>query len=155
MFIFTAKLSKKKALLLVVLIAIVISAIILFAGQRDQNPDRSGVPVRSEADILAYLEHLGWQVAPEALEIGEVLIPREFTEAFEIYNNMQIETGFDLRNYSGKGALRYTYRVLNYPGQTEGVIVDVLVIDNHIVGGDIQSIHLDGFMHGLIPRQGT
>jgi len=153
MFIITAKLNKKRALLIVLAISLIIAAIILLAGRRDQ--DEAHLSAESEADIIAHLQHLGWEVAPEALEVRTVLIPREFSEIFEHYNNMQKEAGFDLSLFRGIEAVRYTYRVLNHPAQTEGVIVDVLVADGRIIGGDLQSIHLDGFIHGLIARQGA
>jgi len=153
MFIVTAKLNKKKALLIVLAISLVLGAIILIAGRRDQ--ENVQLKVESEIDILAHLEALGWDVVPEALEIQAVLIPREFSEIFEAYNKMQQEAGFDLRDYKGREAVRYTYRVLNHPEQAEGVILDVLVSDGRIIGGDVQSIHHNGFLHGLIPRQGA
>jgi len=153
MFIITAKLSKKRALLIVLALALIIGGIILLAGNRDRN--QTHLSIESEADIIAHLADLGWEVAPDALEIQTVLIPREFTELFEHYNDMQKEAGFDLGNYRGHEAVRYTYRILNHPSQTEGVIVDVLVADGRIIGGDLQSIHLDGFIHGLIAREGA
>jgi len=153
MFIVTTKFSKKKALLIVLIISLIIGTIILLAGRRDQ--ENASLKVETEADILAHLETLGWEVAPEALEIQAVLIPREFSDIFEAYNDLQREAGFDLRNYRGREAIRYTYRILNHPDQTEGVIVDVLVAEGRIIGGDIQSIHQDGFMHSLIKRQGA
>ena len=153
MFIVTTKLNKKKALLIVLAISLILGAIILLAGRRDQ--ENIQMRVESETDIIAHLETLGWEVTPEALEIQAVLIPREFSEIFEAYNKMQLEAGFDLRDYKGREAVRYTYRVLNYPDQAEGVIVDVLVADGRIIGGDIQSIHQSGFLHGLIKRQGA
>jgi len=152
MFIITAKFSKKKALIIVLAVAILIGGIILLAGRRDQGSLH--IPIESEADILAHLETLGWQVEPTALEIREIVIPREFNDLFEAYNQMQTEAGFDLRDWRGKTATRYTYRIQNHPDQAEGVIVDVLVAENRIIGGDIQSIHQDGFIHGLVPRQG-
>ena len=153
MFIVTTKLNKKKALLIVLAISLILGAVILIAGRRDR--EGAQLKVESETDILAHLETLGWDVAPEALEIQAVLIPREFSEIFETYNEMQKEAGFDLRDYKGREAVRYTYRVLNHPDQMEGVILDVLVSDGRIIGGDIQSIHQSGFMHGLIARQGA
>jgi len=153
MFIVTTKFNKKKALLIVLVISLILGAIILLAGRRDQ--ENASLKVESEADILAHLEALGWEIAPEALEIQAVLIPREFSDIFEAYNKLQQEAGFDLRNYKGREAIRYTYRVLNHPDHTEGVIVDVLVAEGRIIGGDIQSIHQDGFMHSLIKRQGA
>ena len=157
MFIITAKFSKKKALLIVLAIAVALTTIILLAGRRDQhnleNPDAQNREVHTEQDIIAYLEHLGWQAAPQPLEVQEIIIPREFDHVFEAYNQMQISTGFDLSDYKGMPALRYTYEILNHPDQPQGVVADILIVNNRIIGGDIQSIHLDGFIHGLIAHE--
>ena len=151
MFIVTAKLSKKKALAVVLAIVIVITAAIIFAGRRDQNPE--GAP--GALNIVAYLENLGWQVTPEPIEVQEILIPREWSPVYQAYNAIQLEAGFDLTDYKGRPAVRHTYEVLNYPGQPDGVVADVLVTDGRVIGGAIQSIHLDGFIHGLFPNRGT
>ena len=156
MFIFTAKLSKKKALIILLMLAIVLTAIILLAGRRDQQAqeDRAdpGREVHTEGDIVAYLEGLGWQASTAPLEVQEIIIPREFDHVFEAYNHMQVQAGFDLSEYRGLPALRYSFQIENYPGQAEGVVADVLIVHNHIVGGDIQSVYLDGFIHGLTLR---
>ena len=155
MFIVTAKLSKKKAVFLILALACILTAVIVLAGRRDRGPDSVDIPAETLADIIAYLEGLGWQVAPEPIEAQEVLIPRAFDAVYEAYNAMQLEAGFDLSDYRGRPAIRYRWQVLNYPGQPEGVVADVLVADGQIIGGDIQSTHLDGFIHALFPNRHT
>ena len=159
MFIVTAKLDRRKALAVVFVIALTIIAIILLAGRRDQAQEGpSGaleIPVETAGDIVTFLEDLGWQVATEPIDVREVLIPRDWTEVYEAYNVMQIEAGFDLSDHRGRPAMRHTYVILNYPGQSEGVVADILVANGRIIGGGIQSIHLDGFIHGLFPNHAT
>ena len=150
MFIVTTKFSKKRALLVVIALAVLLTGVILLAGRRDRTLDRPGeYQISSERDIVAFLEHLGWQVLPDPIEVLEVVIPREFSDVFEAYNQIQIATGFDLSEHHGVSAVRYTYQVLNYPGQADGVVADVLVAGGVVIGGDIQSIQMDGFLHGL------
>ena len=151
MFIVTAKLNKKRAIVIVLAVALILTAIIVLAGRRDR--DTTDIPAETTADIVAYLEALGWQVAPEPIEVQEILIPREFDTVYNAYNAMQLEAGFDLRDHRGRPATRYRWQVLNYPDQTEGVIADVLVSGGYIIGGDIQSINIDGFIHGLFPNR--
>ena len=157
MFIVTAKLSKKKALVIVLAIAVALCAIIFLAGRRDRGgedgPGRTDIPIERPEDVIAFLNSLGWQVSEEPIEVQEVLIPREFNEAYAAYNELQKKAGFDLSNYGGQDAVRHTYRVLNYPGQEEDVVADVLVASGRVIGGNIQSIRLDGFMHELRPRE--
>ena len=157
MFIVTAKFSKKRALVIVLAIAVFLCAIIILAGRRDQYPDGSlntaDTRIETAGDLVAFLENLGWQITPEPIEVQEILIPREWGHIYEAYNALQLEAGFDLSAYRGRPAVRHTYEVLNYPGQSEGVVADVLVANGRVIGGAIQSIYIDGFIHGLFPRQ--
>ncbi|MCL2564030.1 MAG: DUF4830 domain-containing protein [Oscillospiraceae bacterium] len=152
MFIVTAKLSKKRALVIVLVIAVLLTTVIVLAARRDRN---TGIEAETAGDVVTFLETLGWQVDPEPIEVAEVLIPREWGEVYEAYNALQLEAGFDLTPHKGRPAVRHTYRVLNYPGQSDGVVVDVLVADGRVIGGGIQSVYLDGFIHGLFPNVGT
>ncbi len=65
------------------------------------------------------------------------------------YNALQLQQGFDLRRYGGLICSMYTYRVLNYPSGDENVLAALFVYRNRVIGGDIHSTALDGFMHGL------
>lgn len=155
MFVITTKLSKRKAVAIVLAIAVVLGAIIFLAGRRDRGEigPQTRIEVGGEADIVTFLTGLGWEVDPTPIEIQEILIPREFSDVYERYNRLQIEAGFDLSHFRGHEAMRYTYQVLNYPDKPEGIVADVIVANGAIIGGDIQSIQLDGFMHGLIALQ--
>ena len=43
----------------------------------------------------------------------------------------------------------YRYRVKNYPSGEENVIAQIIVLNYQVIGGDVHSSALDGFMHGL------
>ena len=62
------------------------------------------------------------------------------------------QQGCDLSKYAGKRCKRYTYVIENYPGQAEGVRANILVYKNKVIGGDVCSVELDGFMHGFAQR---
>ena len=51
--------------------------------------------------------------------------------------------------FRGKTVKRWTYDVTNYPDNRPNVKANILVYDNKIIGGDICSLELDGFMHGF------
>jgi len=145
----TARLSKKK-IICTVLVFLAAAAIILFLPRRTDTPD---VPVvrglgDNEARVAA-LEDLGWQVDPVPAEEQEVLIPADFPEAYRNYNELQREAGFDLLGYAGRTVMRYSYEVLNYPDYDEPVYADLLISDGVLIGGDIHSLNLDGFMVSL------
>jgi len=158
MFIVTAKLNRKRALAIVIVIALLLCAAIILAARRDQaanqgNPGVLSPETETAADVVAFLENLGWQIGPEPIEVQEILIPREFNQVYEAYNALQQEAGFNLADYKGRPAVRYTHEILNYPGQAEGVVADVLVAEGRIIGGAIQSIQVDGFIHRLFPYE--
>ena len=104
---------------------------------------------------IELLGAFGWEVQPEEAEIVEVLIPKEFDDVLEEYNAIQKAQGCDLKKYCGKRCKRYSYTVLNYPGQTENIQANILTYKDKIIGGDICSLELDGFMYGLAGNPGT
>ena len=79
----------------------------------------------------------------------ELLIPKEMDGSYHEYLALQAEQGFDLEKYAGKRVKRYTYEVLNYPTGEAGVQANLLICKNTVVGGEVLSPQLDGFLHGL------
>ena len=76
-------------------------------------------------------------------------IPGEFDKVFATYNEMQKEQGLNLSKYKGKDVTRYTFAVTNYEGYEGKVLANVLVYRNRVIGGDICSADLSGFVHGF------
>lgn len=97
---------------------------------------------------MAYLSSLGWSVAPEERN-DQVSLPAEFNGNYTDYLAIQKECGFDLTPYAGQTVTRYSYTITNYPTSEEGVQLDLLVLQNQIIGGDVRSTDLSGFMHSL------
>jgi hypothetical protein len=155
MFIFTTKFNKKKAVIAVLVLAVILIAIILIAGGADRANSNSketaalSAVVKNNNQRVNYLNSLGWEVDKSVLEEQKVVIPRDFSDVYKKYNEIQISQGFDLQKYGGIGATRYTYKVLNYPDATGNVVADIIVYRNEVIAGDVQSNALDGFMVGL------
>lgn len=104
--------------------------------------------VKSLTDRLDFLEFFGWEV-DEASELEQdIVIPSEFNEVYTEYNELQKAQGLDLEKYKGKKAKQYTYTITNY---SNGIVADarVIVYKDRIIGGDISSRELSGFMHGF------
>ena len=152
MFVFTAKFNRNKAILMVLALAVLLCVIVLAAGARSSEVTDTGAfsaAVKNESDRTAYLRSLGWEVSEAPIEEQAVLIPADFSGVYSEYNELQVAQGFDLANYSGLEAIRYTYQVFNYPDCNDNIVADILVYHNEIIGGDIKSTALDGFIHGL------
>lgn len=105
-------------------------------------------PLSTEPDVPAFLARYGWQVESSPAETREVVIPAEFSAVYQNYNDMQKAQGFDLSKYRGQTAVQYSYKITNHEAGTD-VFANVLVIGGRIVGGDLCSYALEGFLSGF------
>ncbi len=104
--------------------------------------------IKTNDERVSFLKQYGWEVNPEAKEVTEVIVPKEFDSIYEKYNELQIGEGLNLEKYKGKSVKRYTYLVENY--QYDGTVyANLLIYKNCVIGGDICSAKKDGFVHGL------
>lgn len=160
MLVMTAKLTKKRLITGIIAVGLVICAVILVKGSADggvlvldQGTEASKKielkDIKSADDRINLLKSFGWEVQAEPLEFMEVQIPSEFDEVYEKYNEIQAGQGMDLKKYAGKRVMRYSYQVTNYPSGEQGVIANILIYKNKLIGGDVCSPQLNGFMHGL------
>ena len=109
--------------------------------------DYSGI--KTNEDRIRFLGQFGWVVKPEAVESIEVTIPAEFDKIFTAYNEIQKRQGLDLSKYKKKNVQRYTYEITNYEGYDGTVYANILVYRNKVIGGDVCSADVKGFMHGF------
>ncbi len=155
MLIVTAKMPKRKLTLGVAAAALLCCcAIALNFGQAaSREASASAIPspkgVKSNQDRIDYLAAYGWQVSEEPIATQELLIPKEMDESYQEYLALQSDQGFDLQKYAGKRVKRYTYEIFNYPSGEAGVQANLLICKNTVVGGEVLSPRLDGFLHGL------
>ncbi len=155
MFIITAKLNRKKiflgAVAAVLLCGAAVAAVSAMNARGalalDTPPSPKGM--KTNEDRIAYLEEYGWTVDPQPAAVEELLIPTEFNETYTQYLNLQTSQGFDLSEYCGKRVKRYAYTISNYPTGEEGVQAGLLVYKNTVIGGEVLSTQMNGFIHGL------
>lgn len=154
MMIFAAKLPRRRLALGVSLVALLCCAALsqLFPPTvaqvvADTTPDPTGVS--SAQDRLDYLADWGWQVEETPLSIEELLIPEVLDDSYTDYIALQQSQGFPLETLTGERVKRYSYAVTNYPSGESGVQLNLLIHDNTVVGGEVLSPALDGFLHGL------
>lgn len=105
--------------------------------------------IKTAADAAEFLGQFGWQVEAEPVETKTVTIPAEFDKVFAAYNEIQKAQGLNLLKYKNKEATRYTFSVTNYAGYEGTVYANVLVYRNKVIGGDICSADVSGFIHGF------
>ncbi len=111
-------------------------------------------PAKTEQQRQQFIADLGWQVAAEPYEEADVVIPKKFDDVYQSYNTIQKEQGTDLTRYRGKRCKRYSYTVLNHPSGMDNIRLNLLVCGGKVIGGDVCSLGLDGFLQGLsFPRE--
>lgn len=128
-------------------------AILCFLGNvQESRTTGNSLSAVNESDVLSFISTYGWQVDDEPVEVRDVIIPETFDEVYSNYNKIQLEQGFNLEKYAGMRVKRWTYIVRNYPDTTPAddyIRINVLVSDGKVIGGDVCSVKLDGFMHGF------
>jgi len=148
MMVMTAKVDMKKiALILGAIAAGIIGIILLFGGGASQT---TSAPAASNNDTrVKFLQSFGWDVESSPVESSQVRIPETTSEVFDRYNQLQKSQGYDLSKLAGRNAMRYVYKVNNYPNATEPVYATVLVYKNEIIGGDITDTSAKGKVQGF------
>ena len=154
MMFMTARVDLKKILLILGLIAaLILGGIWLFGGDGDVQ---TAAPAVSTNDgRVQFLQGFGWQVAASPVESSQVKIPREASQVFDRYNQLQQSQGYDLTQYAGKNVMRFVYKIENYPGATEPVYATLLVYKNQVIGGDITNTAAKGQIRGFKMPAGT
>lgn len=163
MLIVTARLPRRKLAFSVAAAALLCCAALVLdlGGSASQAASASAAAlpspksVKTNEDRVAYLEGYGWQVVEAPLATEELLIPEEMDESYDDYLGLQASQGFDLEEYAGKRVKRYTYEITNYPTGEAGVQANLMIYRNTVVGGEVLSPQMDGFLHGLARPDGS
>ena len=156
MMIMTAKVSKLRLAVILLLLALAIFAAV-FLLRRSERSGASGAAAGSaqaqQADTnegrVAFLSSFGWEVRPEPVQTQNVRIPDEPSDLFTRYNQLQLSQGYDLTAYAGQNVGRYVYEITNYPDASGVYYATLLVSDGEIIGGDVCSQEQGGAMHGF------
>lgn len=97
----------------------------------------------AKVDVSSFLSELGYEYNEDFTQ-KTFTIPFEFDMVYNNYNQIQKEAGFDLSLFKGKTCTMYTYELINHPfGKANA---NIIVYKGEIIGGDISSVNLDGFM---------
>ncbi len=155
MFFVSVKSSTLKTIAVVATVAVFATIGGLYAVNKSQSAPVSsmnGITFKAETaqERLSFLSQFGWEVEEEPVEVKEVVIPQEFDDVYNQYNTIQKEQKLDLEKFKGARVKCWSYSVKNYPGyeNSDGVIrANLLVFDGVVIGGDISSTELSGFMH--------
>jgi len=160
MFIYSLKASTLKFVAVVIIsIGLLITLITVIPSGGETvyavaDPDQSNAKInykniKVNEDRVNFLKQFGWEVNPEPVEAVEILIPKEFDAVYKKYNEVQKAQSLNLEKFRNKSVKRYTYEIIDYPGHTGTVFANILVHKDRVIGGDICSAEINGFMHGF------
>jgi hypothetical protein len=105
--------------------------------------------VKSAEDAARFLSQFGWEVNLSDVEEVGAKLPSVFDKILTAYNELQMRQGLNLSKYKNKEITRYTFVVTNYPGVEGTVLANVLVYRNRVIGGDLCSADMTGFVTGF------
>ncbi len=144
---------RKKAILATILIIIIFAAFIIIVLLSSGTLEKAD----TETARIQYIEKLGYTVKSVPPDVKNIIIPSEFSDVYKSYNELQLKSGFDLMKYRGEIAATYSYYLLNYKDESGELRTDVrltlIIWNGYIIGGDIASTRLDGFMLPLVNQQ--
>lgn len=154
MFVFSVKTSKAKLAAAACAVAVAVTGAVFFFTRSEPAVNNSGISLLASdaGERAAFISQFGWEVSDDPSEVAEIIIPSQFDDTYSDYNAVQIGQGLDLEPYKGLRAKRWTYDILNYTGYEgrQGVVqINLLVYDGMVIGGDVCSLELDGFLHGF------
>ncbi len=150
------KFKKTAVCCFIVAIVLVSSSVLIYnCIKNDERTKIDGVNVDNSAadltEILSFVSSFGWEISSQPDEIREIIIPSEFDDVYKNYNEIQLSQGYNLEKFCGERVKRWTFTVSNYPGYEgkEFIKINILVSDGAVIGGDVCSVELNGFMHGF------
>ena len=158
MFIYSLRASTLKFIAVVVIsIGLLITLISLipnagdtvYATASENEVKISYKDIKTNEDRINFLKQFEWEVNSEAVEMIEVIIPGEFDIVYKKYNEVQKVQKLNLEKFRNKAVKRYTYEITNYPNYSGTVYANILVYKDKVIGGDICSAEINGFMHGF------
>jgi len=140
------KMTRKRALLIVLAVFVLILTLIFTRGasSKKAEPDLSTTQGRAR-----FLSELGWEINTATETYRSVTVPTELTGIMKQYNRMQQTQGYDLSEHLGEKCEQYTYVLTNYSDAEGTVLVTMYIRDGKIIAGDIHTTAANGFMHAL------
>ncbi len=153
MFVYSIRSATIKFICAIVLsVAVLITLVALIPTYADDAEPTSSISyskIYENSDRINFISQFGWEVKETPVEEVEVIVPESFDKVYLGYNEMQKEQGLNLSKYKGKTVTRYTYEVTNYPDYDGTVYISLLVYKDKVIGGDVCSADVNGFVHGF------
>ena len=113
-------------------------------GTGENAAESISLRVTNNGERMEYIASKGFKTALEPSAVDEVVLPKEMDEVLSEYNEIQLESGFDISPYLGKTVKRYVYPI---EGREE-VFATLYVYEDKIIAADIAS-HKGGWQRAI------
>ncbi len=129
---------KKRTIIILAAAAAGAAVFILRPGNSDpETVEKRSVPASTVGERMDYFASHGWEV--EEIAGKSIVIPEEFTPAYEEYACMQDKQGLPLRDCMGRDAELYVYEVKNYSPDSRKMLAELIVCDDTAVASMVYS----------------
>lgn len=113
----------------------------------------AGIPGGTNQQRIEYIESFGWSAGSTPSDVKEIRIPVKFDDAYEVYNQLQQEQGFDLRKYKAHSVKQYTYEIMQTDDDPIPLYANLLVENDIIIGADVTSAEAGSLSAALSSNQ--
>ena len=137
--------TRRRLLLTAAALALVTGMTLLLAGCFRSGAPCKEISLAANEQRVAYLQELGWQVAPEPVETLDLKLPEDLAAQWGDYLTLQEKQGLPFGDGAGQTVRRFTYTVTNYPGVPDGVQANLFLCGERLIGGDIIATGENGF----------
>lgn len=148
--ILTFKMKPKQIFGLILLLTGIAVVLITFLSNHPAKPASKNVSIRcaTTEERVNYINSFNLETDSKE-ESKEIIIPEQFNDVYNKYNEIQKQQNFDLTDYKGKTAVMYTYNITNYD-DNDNVIANLIVYDGILIGADLCDTSADnGFLVAL------
>ena len=142
--------TRKKALLTILIAAAMIFLLIMLRGIFFPGVEYD---LETTEGREAYLNSLGWEINPDSEAFRTVVVPDKLEGIMAQYNRMQQAHGYDLSLHLGESCSQYSYELTNYTDAEGTVLVTLYIQNGEIIAADMHTTAVNGFMHGLKPKE--
>lgn len=160
MFVFSLKAANIKRIFFIFLAAVLIftgAYFLFFKEGESESTLKNSVNEKLETadERIAFISKYSYEVNADPMKVEEIIIPEEFDENYNSYNEIQKAQGFDLEKFKGCRVKKWTYEVTNYKGDnTHDSIIEanLLIYNGVVIGADLQCLSQDGFLKPLCEK---
>lgn len=130
-----------------------LSSVLLVIALASQVSEAKNIPKNADTNAKRtdFATSLGYDIYEECIQSKKTVIPQEFSDTYEKYNEIQKTAGYDLKKYAGSTVTVYKYKLKD----KENAHLNLIVYNGRVIGGDVSENSINGSMKSLKSGGGT